>query len=94
MGTEKKVDQPLSKFGAFQEQKPQCPKCGSIIYSRRNVLCGACGERLPKELLFTPEQREMVEKELKDAKKRTPDTSSPWEPGGVDFIDSTDFGSV
>ena len=39
---------------------PKCPKCGSIIYSRRNVLCGVCGERLPPELLFSPEQRAAV----------------------------------
>ena len=49
---------------------PKCPKCGSIIYSRRNVLCGVCGERLPPELLFTAEQRESVEGELQDLKKR------------------------
>ena len=49
---------------------PKCPKCGSIIYSRRNVLCGVCGERLPSELLFTPEQRETVERELQVLKER------------------------
>lgn len=49
---------------------PKCPKCGSIIYSRRNVLCGVCGERLPSELLFTPEQREAVERDLQGLKER------------------------
>jgi len=49
---------------------PKCPKCGSIIYSRRNVLCGVCGDRLPPELLFTPEQRAVVEKELAELKLR------------------------
>ena len=49
---------------------PKCPKCGSIIYSRRNVLCGVCGERLPEELLFTPEQREAVDKTLRELKER------------------------
>ena len=49
---------------------PKCPQCGSIIYSRRNVLCGVCGDRLPPELLFTPEQRAVVEKELEELKLR------------------------
>ncbi|HLP77126.1 MAG TPA: hypothetical protein VK327_09420, partial [Candidatus Paceibacterota bacterium] len=44
--------------------------CGSVIYSRRNVLCGVCGKRLPDELLFSPEQRKSVEKDLTDLKKR------------------------
>jgi hypothetical protein len=48
---------------------PKCPKCGSIIYSRRNVLCGVCGERLPDELLFTPEEREAVERDLQALKE-------------------------
>ena len=43
----------------------KCPNCGSIIYSRRNVLCGVCGKRLPPELLFTSEERQAVERELK-----------------------------
>jgi len=43
---------------------PKCPKCGSIIYSRRNMLCGVCGERLPQDLLFTPEERKVVEGQL------------------------------
>ena len=49
---------------------PKCPKCGSVIYSRRNVLCGLCGERLPLELLFTPEQRQAVERDLQILKER------------------------
>lgn len=49
---------------------PKCPKCGSLIYSRRNVLCGVCGERLPEELLFTPEQREKVERDWRELKER------------------------
>ena len=49
---------------------PKCPKCGSIIYSRRNVLCGVCGERLPDELLFTPAERAAVEHDLKELNQR------------------------
>jgi ribosomal protein L32 len=49
---------------------PKCPKCGSIIYSRRNVLCGVCGQRLPKELLFTEEERQVVDRDLEDLKNK------------------------
>jgi uncharacterized Zn finger protein (UPF0148 family) len=48
----------------------KCPFCGSVIYSRRNVLCGVCGKQLPHDLLFTPQEREMVERELSEAKRR------------------------
>ena len=70
---------------------PKCPSCGSIIYSRRNVLCGVCGERLPAELLFTPEQRQAVEHELevlkareKEMRRREAEHTSGY-PGGGDF---------
>ena len=78
----------------------KCPKCGSIIYSRRNVLCGVCGERLPAELLFTAEQREAVERDLADAKRRAKQAASASDNLGGDvsssggFLSSTDFGSV
>lgn len=49
---------------------PKCPKCGSVIYSRKNVLCGVCCERLPADLLFTPEEREKVEEDMKVLKER------------------------
>ena len=55
---------------------PKCPNCGSIIYSRRNVLCGVCGKRLPQELLFTPEERGVVERELDEASQREQEAHS------------------
>ena len=48
----------------------KCPFCNSLIYSRRNVLCGVCGQRLPKDLLFGGREREAVERELTEAKRR------------------------
>jgi len=48
----------------------KCPFCGSLIYSRRNVLCGVCFKRLPHDLLFTQQEREAVEQDLKEAKRR------------------------
>ena len=49
---------------------PKCPKCGSIIYSRRNVLCGVCGERLPAEFLFSEAEKQKVERDLQELKER------------------------
>ena len=46
----------------------KCPHCGSVIYSRRNVLCGRCGKELPKELLFSDVERTAVEQELEEAR--------------------------
>jgi len=48
----------------------KCPFCGSLIYSRRNILCGVCGERLPRDLLFSEREREAVERDLNEAKRR------------------------
>lgn len=48
----------------------KCPECGSVVYSRKNVLCAVCGQRLPDELLFTPAEREAVEQEMKELKHR------------------------
>ena len=70
---------------------PKCPKCGSIIYSRRNVLCGVCGERLPSVLLFSSQQREAVERDLqvlkareREMRRRESETSSD-NGGGIDI---------
>ena len=48
----------------------KCPFCSSLIYSRRNVLCGVCGQRLPKDLLFDEREREAIERDLTEAKRR------------------------
>lgn len=52
----------------FMEFK--CPKCGRALLSRRNPLCGYCGEALPKELLLTDEERSAVDKEIDKARRR------------------------
>lgn len=38
-----------------------CPACSRAILSRRNKLCGFCGEPLPADLLLTPAQIESIE---------------------------------
>jgi hypothetical protein len=45
-----------------------CPECHSIVYSRRALLCGVCGKRLPDSFRFHGEQAEKIEGELKKAK--------------------------
>ena len=79
------------------DKEHKCPKCGSVIYSRRNVLCGVCGERLPSELLFTAEEREEVERDLTKAKRRAREARLGSQSGssGTDSssgLSSTDFG--
>ena len=54
----------------------KCPFCSSLIYSRRNVLCGVCGRRLPKDLLFSGREREAVERDLTEAKRRLREASA------------------
>ena len=39
-----------------------CPKCGRVIYNRRLKTCGYCGAELPPELLFSPAEIEVLDK--------------------------------
>jgi predicted amidophosphoribosyltransferase len=48
----------------------RCPLCQSLIYSRKNKLCGVCGKPLPAELLFTDEQIAALKKESDQEEKR------------------------
>jgi hypothetical protein len=67
---------PLSKDGVGHSQSlltrqisspnpARCPHCDSIIYSRRNRLCGVCSQALPEEFLFTPREARRVEQILR-----------------------------
>ena len=40
----------------------QCPKCSGVIYNRRLKTCGYCGAELPPELLFSPAELEVLDK--------------------------------
>jgi uncharacterized Zn finger protein (UPF0148 family) len=71
----------------------KCPKCGSVIYSRRNVLCGVCGERLPVELLFNAEERTVVERNLAEAKRRARQSSALGSSGASPGFMGGSFGS-
>ena len=51
----------------------RCPHCDSIIYSRRNKLCGVCSQTLPAEYLFTPREARRVEQILRIEQRRHKD---------------------
>lgn len=48
----------------------RCPHCSSIIYSRRNKLCGVCTQELPVELLFSQAEARRVESVLRSEQLR------------------------
>ena len=77
----------------------KCPSCRRPIITRRNVLCAFCGVRLPKELLFTDEERKKFDDELAQMQQRRKAQSGAatsgydgGDPGGVDFGSGIDFG--
>jgi hypothetical protein len=47
-----------------------CPKCSGVIYNRRSKLCGFCGAELPAELLFSPEELEVLDRHEAEAEAR------------------------
>lgn len=62
-------------------EQPKCPKCGSVIYSRRNPVCGCCGEKLPESLMFDPATRKKIDGELaRERKRREWDSKFPGQP--------------
>jgi len=50
--------------------RARCPKCASIIYSRKSHLCGVCGITLPSNLLFNDAQRAYVTSLLTEERER------------------------
>ena len=40
---------------------PACPSCKKPLLSRMSPICNRCGALVPKELLYTPEEREKLE---------------------------------
>jgi len=55
----------------------KCPKCQSIIYSRRHKVCGNCGAVLPQNLLLTKAQIKALDKQLAEEKKRAREFNLP-----------------
>lgn len=56
--------------GINKQNERRCPHCGSIVYSRRTCLCGACGKALPEACLFTTEQAQRVSSLLTEERQR------------------------
>jgi hypothetical protein len=52
------------------KSKLKCPKCGSVIYSRRVPVCGRCGAKLPPAVMFDAQTRNRVERIIEQDKKR------------------------
>ncbi len=47
----------------------RCPRCRSLIYSRRSKVCGQCGTVLPPELVLTDEQAETLKQQRRWARE-------------------------
>jgi len=58
------------------------------------VLCGVCGERLPAELLFTSEQRQVVERDLQTLKDREKQRRKRKSESSSDLSDGMDIGGI
>ena len=66
----------------------RCLHCDSIVYSRRSEHCGVCGEPLPPELLFSPEEARRIKQLLSKERER----HKKWmrrsldQPVGVSYV--------
>ena len=49
---------------------PRCPHCDSIVYSRKNKLCGVCSRQLPDSFLFSEAEATRVARILAIEKER------------------------
>ncbi len=63
----------------------RCPKCDSLIYSRKHKLCGKCGSVLPPELLFSEDHIKKLNQQMTDERKRAREFNLPDSSGGVGF---------
>jgi hypothetical protein len=62
-----------------------CPKCGSVIYSRRHATCGNCGEKLPADLLLTKEQIAALDEQMKLEAERAKNLQLGGDMSGSDI---------
>ena len=60
-----------AQFSRFPPARKElrCPSCGSVVYSRRHRLCGACSQPLPEEFLFSATESRRIES-LMEAERR------------------------
>src|SRR5437667_4550821 len=55
---------------SLQQAELRCPKCDSIVYSRRHRLCGTCCQPLPEEYLFSPYEAQRIQRMLERERER------------------------
>lgn len=48
----------------------RCPKCHSIIYTRRHPWCSVCGDELPEALRFSPSEAQRVKQIVASERQR------------------------
>jgi hypothetical protein len=48
----------------------KCHECGRLIFNRRLTNCEFCNAVLPPELLYTKEQREQADRQIKEDIKK------------------------
>jgi hypothetical protein len=51
---------PLVRLGGAARLAPRCPHCNSIVYSRRNRLCGVCSRELPDAFRFSEAEAQRI----------------------------------
>ncbi|MEI9866065.1 MAG: hypothetical protein WDN00_16230 [Limisphaerales bacterium] len=71
----------------------RCPNCQSLIYSRKNKICGLCEKLLPKELLFSDEAIAALKRQMEQEEKRAKESNLPKRDSGG-FEGGFDFGMM
>ena len=67
----------------------RCPNCHSLIYSRKNKICGVCERPLPEELILNGDQIALLKKQMEHEEKRANEFKLPDLPGnssGASFL--------
>lgn len=62
------VQDVLGRFASHNGHR--CPKCTSIVYSRKSRFCGVCGMILPESILFTEAERTRMQNLLRTERQR------------------------
>src|SRR3569832_86047 len=64
------AEEPRHSRRIASTREVRCPHCRSIVYSRKNELCGVCCKPLPAELLFHPLEVARIEDLLHMERRR------------------------
>ena len=58
----------------------RCPKCSSLVYSRKSLACGICGLPLPEEFRLPEQERTLLAEMLQAERLRHKEWLSRREP--------------